>query len=289
MAQRRLGSLALLVCLCVCAMMCCGRAASTADAAEAIAPGKECALTVSYRLDGRTFSGVPVRLYRVAEVSADARYTPAAPFQGADLTLNGIRSNAEWNVIRSTLESYILANGIGADLTAATDMGGTVAFQGLRPGLYLAVAEPVADENTVCVFDSALIALPGRGADGRWQYQVAVAAKGVLLPLLEPDGETQLKVLKLWKGDEGQKVRPASVEVEIFRNGAHYETVILSRENNWAYSWTVPADGASWKSTGGSGSCDQCIRHRKRKLRPERKRRDRADQRHREAGGRREL
>lgn len=246
MAERRLGSLVLLFGLCLSLLTGYGYAASVADAVEPIAAEKGCALTISYRLDDQAFSGMPVKLYRIAEVSVAVQYTPVSSFQGADLTLNGIQSNAEWSVIRSTLVSYILANGIAPDLTTVTDQAGKVSYDALKPGLYLAVAEPVTNENMVCVFDSALIALPGLGADGRWQYQVAVAAKGRLLPLLEPDGETQLKVLKLWKGDEGQNVRPESIEVEIFRSGMSVQTVILSEQNHWSYSWVAEDDGTDW-------------------------------------------
>ena len=149
-------------------------------------------------------------------------------------------------MVRSTLESYILANDIGATLTALTDQEGIVCFDALKPGLYLAIAEPVAKEQGEYFFGSVLVALPGLGTDGLWQYQVPVTAKPEFLPPVEGDEEIQLKVLKLWKGDEGQGLRPQSIEVEIFRDGLSYQTVILSEENHWSYSWTAKVDGADW-------------------------------------------
>ena len=82
--------------------------------------------------------------------------------------------------------------------------------------------------------------------DAHWQYQVEVNAKGEALPPIEPDEELELSVLKLWKGDEGQNDRPESVEIEIFRDGVSYETVILSEENHWAYTWFAKDDGSTW-------------------------------------------
>ena len=67
------------------------------------------------------------------------------------------------------------------------------------------------------------------------------------MPPIEPDEEIQLKVLKLWKGDEGRTDRPQSIEVDIFCNGTIFKTVTLSKENNWCYQWTAKANGASWK------------------------------------------
>ena len=63
---------------------------------------------------------------------------------------------------------------------------------------------------------------------------------------IKTDKEIELKVLKLWKGDENQLNRPESIEVEIFRNEASFEKIVLSKENNWSYSWVVKDDGSSW-------------------------------------------
>ena len=97
-----------------------------------------------------------------------------------------------------------------------------------------------------CYFGSALVSLPGLGTDGYWQYQVEVYAKAELLPPIGPDGERELRVLKLWKEDQGRDERPERVEIEIYRDGIIQETVTLSEENHWSYSWLVPNDGASW-------------------------------------------
>lgn len=248
MVKRRLGLVMLLLCFCLCMVPFHAQAVSTADAKEPISPQKDCSLTISYRYDGTDFVGYDVQLYKIAEVSADFQYTLTEAFAGTGLTLNGIQTNGEWDVIRSTLETYILAESIAPTLTDVTGDNGQAAFQALKPGLYLASALYVIEDDTTCFFDSALVALPGLGADGLWQYQVAVAAKPQILPPIGPDGETTLRVLKLWKGDEGQNVRPATIEVELFRDGVSVETVLLSEENHWSYSWTVPNDGATWKA-----------------------------------------
>lgn len=246
MAQRRMGIMALLLCFCLCLVPGHVQAASTEDAKEPIAPQQTCTLTLCYSYDGTAFADVPVRLYRIAEVSADFQYTLTTPFAPSGLILNGIRTNGEWNVIRSTLETLILADGIEPDATATTDEAGLASFRDLPTGLYLALVDPIHLDALHCIFDSALIALPGLGEDGLWQYEVAVKAKGEALPPIEPDEELQLKVLKLWKGDEGQSTRPDAIQVEIFRDNTLYETVTLSADTGWSYTWTVKNDGASW-------------------------------------------
>jgi hypothetical protein len=204
-------------------------------------------LTIAYRYDGQRFLNHPVKLYKIADVSADFQYTLTAPFANSGLILNGVQSVSEWNVIRSTLETHILAYDVDADFTGVTDQDGQVCFRALKPGLYLATTEQVIQNDWIYVFDSALVALPGLGTDGLWQYEVAVTSKSKAIPPAETDEEIAFKVLKLWKGDKGRSDRPQNIEVEIFRDGVSYQTVILSEENHWTFSWFAKDDGATWK------------------------------------------
>ena len=246
MAKRRVGIILLLICFCLNLMLFPVRAASTEDAKEPIALDRTCTLSISYRCDGAACAGVSVELYRIADVSADFQYTLTEAFQNSRLTLNGVQTVGEWNVIRATLESYIQGNRIQEDAQGESDRTGNVRFDGLKPGLYLAIPEPVIEDDLTCIFDSALVALPGLGEDGLWQYRVEVTAKSEILPPVKPNETTEFRVLKLWKGDDHGTHRPRSIQVEIFRNGESYDTVILSEKNNWSYSWSAPADGAKW-------------------------------------------
>lgn len=249
MAGRKLRAIVLLFCFCLCALHCPALAASTTDAQTPIDIQKDCTLTIAYTYDGTAFPGQTVKLYKVADVSADFQYSLTSAFATSDLILNGIQTNGEWDTVRTTLDAYILANNTEPDKTVVTDEVGKANFDALKPGLYFASAVHIQQDDLRCFFTPALIALPGLDIDGYWQYQVAVSAKPGTLPPIEPGKKTELKVLKLWKGDEGQTDRPNSIEVEIFRNGISYETVVLSEENHWSYSWTVDADGATWKAS----------------------------------------
>ena len=246
MVKRRMGIIGLLIYVCLCLIPCNVQAASTADAKEMIQPDRPCTLTVSYVYKETAFSDLSVKLYKIADVSADFQYTPTTLFQSTGLILNGVQSTGEWNVIRSTLEAHIIANAIAADDTAATDQTGRISFESLTPGLYLAISGTGIADGVQCTFDSLLVPLPGLGTDGLWQYQISITAKGVPLPPADTGEEISLKILKLWKGDGNTSKRPKEIEVEIFRNGEHYQTVILSENNHWSYSWTAKDDGAEW-------------------------------------------
>ena len=247
MAKRRMGIIAFILCICIYLIPCQVQAASTSDAKEPISTNENCSLTISYCSGGIAFSELPVNLYKIADVSADYQYTLTSSFEKSNLILNGIQTVGEWNVIRSTLETYILANDITADFNAKTDFEGKASFDALKPGLYLAITERIIQDETTYVFDSALIALPGLGADGLWQYQVDVTSKSEIIPPSRDDEEIELKVLKLWKGDGGSSARPTMIEIEIFRNGTSYQTATLSENNHWTYTWSTKDDGSDWK------------------------------------------
>lgn len=247
MAKRRMGIIAFILCICLYLIPCQVQAALTSDAKEPISTNENCSLTISYCSGGIAFSELPVNLYKIADVSADYQYTLTSSFEKSNLILNGIQTVGEWNVIRSTLETYILANDITAGFNAKTDFEGKASFDALKPGLYFAITERIIQDETTYVFDSALIALPGLGADGLWQYQVDVTSKSEIIPPSRDDEEIELKVLKLWKGDGGNSARPATIEIEIFRNGTSYQTATLSENNHWTYTWSAKDDGSDWK------------------------------------------
>ena len=246
MINRKIGIIVFLLCFCFRLMPYQVMAAATSDAVEPIISENECSLTVSYCCGEKAFSGIQVKLYRVAEVSTDFRYTLTHSFENSGLILNEIQTSGEWNVVRSTFEAHILAYNIAPEFTSVTSEDGQASFESLKTGMYLAMVNQVEQDDLHYQFDSALIALPEIGPDGHWQYQVSANAKGELLPPINPDEEVELKVLKLWRGDEGRKARPKNVEVEIFCDGSSYKTVILSEENHWAHSWSAKDDGSSW-------------------------------------------
>ena len=241
-----MGIIAAMLCLCLCLIPCTAFAVSTADAKEPILTEKDCTLTVSYRAGEISFSGETVELYKIADASPSAKYTLAPSFEKSKLVLNGIQTNSEWNIVRWTLESYILSNKTEPVQIGKTDAFGKVTFSGLEPGLYMVSALQINKNDLDYLFDSALVALPGLDSNGSWEYKVSVSAKPEILPPIFPDGETEFKVIKLWKGEERKADRPSSIEVEIYRNGKLYETVVLSEKNHWSYSWSAKDDGARW-------------------------------------------
>ena len=246
MVKRGLAIALILSFVCLCFGYNSALAASTTEAKDPISVYSDCDLTLTYTADGTAASNSLVKIYKVASVSEDFVYTLESAFLGSSLSVNGIQTNSEWDRIRSTIEVYVLVNDIEPTASGFTDQFGSVCFTKLEPGLYFVTGVECSDGSITYSFDSALIVLPGLDFEGVWQYQITVAAKPSVLPPVKPDAVEEFKVIKLWQDDGDGKTRPEFVEVDIYRNGSIAETVILSNENNWSYSWLAKADGSRW-------------------------------------------
>lgn len=61
-----------------------------------------------------------------------------------------------------------------------------------------------------------------------------------------PDNPESLTVKKVWKDDDGED-RPKEVTVELWSGSTLYDTVVLSRENGWSYTWTNLPERSDWR------------------------------------------
>ena len=223
---KRISILLLIVCFCCFGLPFYAHAASTTEANAPISTEAPCALTLYYGYDGAATKDVTVKLYKIATISENFQYALTDTFAHTGLALNAIQTNGQWDAIRFTLVSDILQNNAAADAVAVTDNSGQVVFAQLEVGLYLAIPQPGTE--LAYYFDATLVALPGLN-EGVWEYAVTAAPKPQLLP-------QSWQVIKLWKGDK-KADRPQSITVDIFLDGQLYETVTLSEDNHWSYSW----------------------------------------------------
>lgn len=237
----------MVICLCLFMLPCTAYAASTADANEPIITSAECSLTLKYVHSETAFSNLPVQLYCVATVSSDFQYTLTETFRSTGLIVNGVSSTSEWDAVRTTLEGFIVSNKIAPDRNAATSNMGSVSFDSLIPGLYFVMPIQFTEDGVYYYFDSALVAVPNLDEHGLWAYDVTVTPKpSINIPTGD---EEEYKVVKLWRDNGSSEKRPTSIAVDIICNGETVETVTLSADNNWSYSWTAVDNGDIWQVT----------------------------------------
>lgn len=229
-----------LLCLFIlCVILLCGFGVSATPPLDVDA---EASLTLLYQKEGVGFSDLHIRIYRVAEPFPDGPYGLVAPFSGFPVNVNGVSSQEQWTQIATTLESYVVAEGIAPTAEQTTDGEGAVSFEALQIGLYL-VQEVVADtKEGIYVFNRFMVYLPTPLANNSYDYTVEAKPK-----CISYTPKTHYSVTKLWQDGGSEELRPSQVTVEIYRDGELHETVILSTENNWSHSWYVSAEAHySW-------------------------------------------
>lgn len=214
--------------------------------AGAIVTNRDVSLTVSYQGQGSVpLVGARFDLYLIAGVDAYGQLTPVDAFSQFNVDIRGENAEA-WKKLASTLEGYILWDGIAPTDTAVTDQTGLASFptndHALPQGLYLVMGEcGFVQEEYRYDATSFLVMLPTQDMQrNEWQYAVAVQAKQESNRIPDwSDGPelTTRKVLKIWDDQGHQDTRPKEIVVQLLRNGAVYDTVTLCEANNWRYTW----------------------------------------------------
>lgn len=223
------------------AALCLSLFSPRAAALEPLDPDAQASLTLHYRKDGTPFPGLQIELFRIAEAFPDGSFQLIAPYDGYPVEIHGITEQAQWKHIASTLEGYITADSLQPDRLLLTDGEGTAAFEQLQTGLYFVRKVTGENENGIYRFDSFLVYLPTPREGGGYDYQVEALPKCAVFI-----SKTHYTVTKLWK-DGGSGERPDTVKVEIYRSGVLQETVVLSADNSWSYTWAVSEeDTGSW-------------------------------------------
>ena len=95
-------------------------------------------------------------------------------------------------------------------------------------------------------YETFLTAVSYPSEDGDVQYDVIAVPKYELLPE-DPEKTAEYTVVKLWKDTGYDKYRPASITVDLLKDGIFQESQQLSEKNNWTYRWTAPKDGSVWQ------------------------------------------
>ncbi len=206
-------------------------------------------LTVRYLQQEEGCAGLTVPLFRVAELGPEGSYIPTGVFGEYPVRLNGIQTQTEWRNTAVTLAAYAAADGLEPTHIAVTDRQGNGIFSGLSTGLYLIPAQQVESLAGVTVFEDFFVVLPGAPSEsdpaGKPLYDVTAIPKQTAFT--PAPGELEYRVVKQWK-DDTDALRPASVTVEILKNGALHSTQTLSAVNNWCYRWKAPDDGSQWRA-----------------------------------------
>lgn len=182
---------------------------------------RDCSLTLNECL-----SGLNVHLYRVASVLDDGSYQYTDSFQKAseeaNIDLNQLKTSEHLKDAAITLKGYAInTNG----LTQIAE-NSTLTFNNLKTGLYLITTDPLEKEGTTYTYLPYLISLP---QDTRYNVSIDFTK-------YSKNPSHEYSIVKHWK-DNGSS-RPDKIYVELYNGTSLEKTITLSKNNNYAYSWT---------------------------------------------------
>lgn len=216
----------------------------TAFARENPDSGDGCSLNVYFGENGIGFPEVAFSIYRVAGISEDGIYTLAGDFEQYPVSLEDLDASG-WRAVAQTLDAYAARDGITPLVTQETGPDGYFQLTGLSTGLYLVTGGQYVEGGVVYTPEPMLVSIPGLAADGAWDYSVETSCK------FEREDTADLpvsrKVQKVWKDNGSEEKRPESITVQLLENGTVADTVILSQENNWEYTWSDLDASSKWQ------------------------------------------
>ena len=158
-------------------------------------------LRLDCRYEGKALSGVPVRLFRVADADVRGGYTPTEDFSASGVALTGLDSAGQWREAAQALSIWAKQQAL-TPLTSQNSGGdGAAVFPALKAGLYLVELEPLRRAGGVYSFAPLLAAVPTLNSDGDgWEDETAVLPKVAfekdgkpLQPDSEPDTPTPVE------------------------------------------------------------------------------------------------
>lgn len=210
---------------------------------------RDCSLHIQYQYQGNAIAEAEFHVYRAADVAPDGTFTLCGVFCAYPVVVNGL-NQVQMAMAAQTLYGLAQLDTVAPDYTVVTDEHGEGELQNLKPGLYLVAGQRLSNSDSVFTAAPQLVVLPGQEQSQKeWIYQAVLRVKPSYDPLDPPDDPEKTvtrKVLKIWEDQGCTEHRPAQIEVVLLRNGEIYDSVLLSDENNWRYSWDGLDDEAVW-------------------------------------------
>ena len=204
-------------------------------------------LTLTHLCGEKLLPDVSFSLYQIGSVREDGSFGEKTPaFASYPIRTDGL-GEEELKELALTLAGYAQRDEITPDRTGKTDAEGRLSFTDLAPGYYLMTGEGFTDLEYHYTPSPILLRIPGsRDAEGIWQYDRSITTKTEKSPYFEEPLEER-RVIKVWEGDEKYQIlRPASIKVQLLKDGTIFDEVTLDESNQWRYDWSDLASDSQW-------------------------------------------
>lgn len=186
-------------------------------------------ITLNEKTDNEKIEGAEILLYKVADAKSENHnlmFEYIDELKSCNASLNDLETKSKSEEIEKCINENIKS------LKQITDINGTVKYNDLDLGLYL-----VKQNNIVEGFskiDSFLVMTP-KITDNKWIYDIKSTPKTDIIRVID------INVKKVWNtstSNTNDSIKlPRSIEVELLLNDKVIDTVKLSKDNNWSYTW----------------------------------------------------
>lgn len=186
-------------------------------------------ITLSEKTDNEKIEGAEILLYKVADAKSENHnlvFEYVDELKSCNASLNDLETKSKSEDIEKCINENINS------LKQITDVNGTVKYNDLDLGLYL-----VKQNNIVKGYskiDSFLVMTP-KITDNKWIYDIKSTPKTDIIRVID------INVKKVWNtstSNTNDSIKlPRSIEVELLLNDKVIDTVKLSKDNNWSYTW----------------------------------------------------
>lgn len=172
--------------------------------------------------DTNLVEGANIKIYKLADAYSNNNNLDFSYNSNLEECKNNIKDN---NFNEETLNCIYNSNLITKE--AITDNQGYTSFNNLDLGLYF--IEQTNKVDGYSKIDPFLIYMP-KFEDNKWTYEINATPKVDIIRLFD------LTVKKEWNVSSDSDT-PNEVTVELLKDEVLIETVTLSKENNWEYTW----------------------------------------------------
>jgi len=205
-------------------------------------PDQKGTVTVTYtdKKTGAPVGGIPVTLYKVAEMDEDSHMQWTEQTRNLNLTLPQ-KGVGAWDNLAKDLQTRVAADWIKIG-PKSTGTDGKLVFEDLAPGVYLGIIETTKIGNKIYSASPFLTAVPYRpDTMSSWNFNVDVLPKPKVDEESTPPGSktTSYAVEKVWQDVGFEADRPKKIRVQLYRGTKPYgDPKVLTEENEWKASWS---------------------------------------------------
>lgn len=210
-----------------------------AHAQGAIDIYQDVSFTISYQKEDQVIADAKFDFYKIADVDEYGHLTLCEDFADYPISMDNLDDN-EWNSLAFTLKGYVQRDAIEPVVSERTDMDGQLTLS-LKPGLYLIVGNRHTIGEYTYSASPYIVFLPESDQEtNSWTYTVTSFPKSSAdrNPLDDPTDRTiTRKAIKIWEDNGNTENRPQYITVELLCDGKYYDSVKLSKANNWRWVW----------------------------------------------------